>query len=113
MADWLSFPSAGDYRKRYAWLKRTLTKDATYGQQVETWANSGQVFFGCFEEVSAAEKMAFGVRGAEVDGRIRIRNWPRIQFNDRLQDEETGELWICDGVTRKPDELLIYGHQFR
>jgi head-tail adaptor len=100
---------AGDYNKRFKWLKCTKALDATYGQQKESWADHGYLW-GQLEELSGSTLLAYAARQAETTCRIKIRNYPPLSAFDRLV--WLNQTYIIDGISRGTNELVVEAHRY-
>ena len=99
---------------KFVRLVRSTTKDDTYGQEEETWAE-GEEVWGMIEPVKAFEGLRYGLLGSQVEVTITLRQNPGIKFTDKLRDKDTGIVYEIEGVIweRRKRKTTIAARQFR
>ena len=102
--------NTGDYYRAITWLKRTVTKDATNGQDKETFTDNGTVW-GSVQELSASRQLAFGMLNSQAQMIIKVRQYPAIVSTDRLREKRFNKLIVIDGLMHGDNEMIIYCHQ--
>lgn len=102
---------AGEYFDRAQWLKRSTTKDAATGQDVEAFPANGYLW--CAVEINSARRQeSLGATQTGVTATVRIRNFPTVSALDRLYLPEWAETWILETVRRGDNELFAEAHRF-
>ncbi|MBX9677422.1 MAG: head-tail adaptor protein [Gemmataceae bacterium] len=96
---------AGQYADRVTWRKRTITKKPDNGQDVEQFADNGQLW-ASIELTGGRKQTDFGATQTGADAVVRVRNMPTLSALDRLYSAEWGELWVIDHVRRGDNELV-------
>ena len=98
-----------NYPRELTWLRRTIVKSVTTGQDVETFTANGTLW-GSLKELSASKRLAYGVTNSAVDTEVHLRQFPSVDAKDRLQDTRFGYLLVIDGVTHdfERNETIVY-----
>jgi head-tail adaptor len=97
--------AAGQYKDRLTWLKRTVAKNPTNGQDEETFTENG-FLWGSVELTTGRKATDYGAEQTGADATIRLRNYPTVSALDRLELQTEGELWVIDHVRRGDNELI-------
>lgn len=102
-------PDPGKYQTRLKVLKRSTRKERKYGEAEETFAQPAGAAGRCWAnvvELSAGEREQAGVLTSETVCRIEIRGERDITAADRLQDADTGALYLLAGVRFADNETI-------
>lgn len=96
---------AGNYYDVLRHQVRSVTKDTTTGQDVETFTD-GDLLWGRIEPTARSSQTTYGAKESGADGTIYLRCMPDVSALDRLYAEEWEELWIIDNVVRGANEMI-------
>lgn len=102
--------NTGAYNRPFVWLKRTVTKNTSTGQEEETFGNNGTLW-GSIKELSASKRLAYGMQNSQADMEIHLRQWPSIDSKDRLRETKFNQLLVIDGITHDEQDTIIYAHR--
>jgi len=87
---------AGHYPEVFVWMVRTLTKNITNGQDVETFPDSSALW-GSIELGTGTEGVEYGTPQAQSNATVRLRQWPAIKNVDRIRHKRTGLVYVITG----------------
>lgn len=102
------------YTRAFTWLQRTLTQESTYGHEKESWTSNGTVW-GLLVESASEVVEEFGVPTTHTYGSIRLRQFPQVKTEDRLQCHQFGDTFFVTGVQRDfgANETILTVHRKR
>lgn len=105
---------SGQFKRKFLWLVRGTVKENTYGDETESWTESAYTseLWGSLEELSAREIAAQGMLGSQVTARIILHNLPGVKMTDRLEDMETGQVYLIDGITQQWNSVTCEVHRW-
>lgn len=98
----------GEYRERFAILRRTTDKEPTYGQAEGEWSAVGQAW-GRWEETGARQDDTGRRARSVADAIITLRGRLDVSGNDRLKKVGTGEVYRVEGVRKTATETICEG----
>src|SRR5687767_4538721 len=96
---------AGTYNELFTRLQHTAFLDTEFGGDTEDWIESDQ-WWGHSKDLTATERIAYGVLTHTTAGKIIIRNVVDLSPLDRLRDVD-GAVWSVDGITYGDDETIV------
>lgn len=96
----------------FTWLKRTLTKNPTTGQEEETFSPNGTLW-GELKELGANRQLYYGMMNSQATLEVRLQQFPSLDANDRLRELRFNRLLILDGlnVDFEQNELVVRCHR--
>lgn len=103
--------AAGKYTENLTWKQRTITKDTTNGQDVESFTNNG--FLWCaIDSVTGTQRRDYGSEQTAADVIVRVRNYPSLSALDRLYSAKWDETYIIEDIGRGDDELICRCYRY-
>lgn len=102
---------AGDYCDRVQRLVRTVTKDASTGQDKEHFTAS-ELLWSKIEVGSGRKQRAYGAEQTGADATISIRNYYPLTALDRLYSAQWGETWIVESIHRGDNEIVCSCYRY-
>lgn len=96
---------AGDYESSLTWLVRSVTKNTSTGQDVETFTDNG-ILWGSVSSDTAIEANAFGALQSQSTGSIRLRQYPDVKATDRLIYRNFETTYMITGVRWGNNETI-------
>lgn len=100
--------SAGEYDTPLQRLAQSTAKNATNGQEEETFTPGS--WYWCAVEVTNSRRTTdYGSQQTTQEATIRVRNYPTLTALDRLQDG-SGTTWVIDSMYTGDDELVCDCH---
>lgn len=98
---------AGQYYRSFTWLRYTLTKDTTTGQEVPSYVDNGTLWGYIPVNKKLKQESDYGATYNRAEVEIRIRNWVEIDPKDRLVDAWFGGLYKIKGRHYGENEIIL------
>lgn len=102
---------ASDYSRSFILQVRSVTKNTTTGQDVESFTAGGYLW-GAIDTTADSESTAYGATQSQSRAVIRFRMYPTISALDRLVDVRYGDTYVIDGVRRGTLETICDATKF-
>jgi head-tail adaptor len=97
-------PSAGEYRTRLEWLRRTPGTPDGFGQRQDTFDPQGWLWC-AIEDLAANRVTEQESERHQVTASVRIRNYPAVAPGDRLRGTD-GREWEVRTAVEGDNEVL-------